>query len=196
VTDHLRILTVRQPWAWSIIHAGKTVENRSRSLGPYRGPVLIHASSQIDTDAVATPSRIHPEFRTAAAAYTEQNTDPLKGSPWMLTGHIIGVVDLVDVHDPTDPLFGLTGCHGDCTPWSEMGQFHLVLENPRALADPIPHTGGLGLRKTDWQIAGDWLIEVDPPRPGHSCGPYGCPPGEHEGPLSRLIPTTKENADV
>lgn len=35
-------LSIRQPWAWLILHAGKTVENRSWPT-KYRGPVLIHA---------------------------------------------------------------------------------------------------------------------------------------------------------
>jgi hypothetical protein len=40
----LRVLTVRQPWAWSLIEGGKDVENRSRNIaGSYRGPVAIHA---------------------------------------------------------------------------------------------------------------------------------------------------------
>lgn len=37
------VLTVKQPWAWAIIHAGKDVENRSRPLR-YRGQLLIQAS--------------------------------------------------------------------------------------------------------------------------------------------------------
>lgn len=36
------VLTVKQPWAWAIIHAGKDVENRSRPIR-YRGRLLIHA---------------------------------------------------------------------------------------------------------------------------------------------------------
>ena len=44
----MRALTVRQPWAWAIIHGGKDVENRVRSLGPYRGPVAIHAGLALD----------------------------------------------------------------------------------------------------------------------------------------------------
>lgn len=33
----MRILTVRQPWAWAIIHGGKDVENRTRNVaGDYR----------------------------------------------------------------------------------------------------------------------------------------------------------------
>lgn len=41
-------LSVRQPWAWAIIHAGKDIENRSRpairNMGRCTGPVAIHAA--------------------------------------------------------------------------------------------------------------------------------------------------------
>ena len=41
----MRILTVRQPWAWAIIHGGKDVENRVRNIaGDYHGPIAIHAA--------------------------------------------------------------------------------------------------------------------------------------------------------
>lgn len=41
----MRILTVRQPWVWAIIHGGKDVENRVRNIaGSYRGPVAIHVA--------------------------------------------------------------------------------------------------------------------------------------------------------
>ena len=47
--NELRILTVRQPWAWAIIHGGKGVENRVRNVaGSYRGPVAIHAGLALD----------------------------------------------------------------------------------------------------------------------------------------------------
>ena len=50
----MRALTVRQPAAWAIIYAGKDVENRTRSLGPYRGPVAIVAGREIlDEDRAA-----------------------------------------------------------------------------------------------------------------------------------------------
>jgi len=40
-----RVLSVHPAWAWAIIFAGKDVENRSWTT-PYRGPILIHASSK------------------------------------------------------------------------------------------------------------------------------------------------------
>jgi hypothetical protein len=39
----MKALTVRQPWAWAIVHAGKDIENRSWRTH-YRGPLLIHAA--------------------------------------------------------------------------------------------------------------------------------------------------------
>jgi hypothetical protein len=38
----MKALSIRQPWAWAILHAGKDVENRDWRTD-YRGPVLIHA---------------------------------------------------------------------------------------------------------------------------------------------------------
>jgi hypothetical protein len=44
----MKALSIRQPWAWAILHAGKDVENRDwKPWNPglkYRGPFLIHAS--------------------------------------------------------------------------------------------------------------------------------------------------------
>lgn len=36
-------LSIRQPWAWAIIHAGKDIENRDWWTN-YRGPFFVHAS--------------------------------------------------------------------------------------------------------------------------------------------------------
>jgi hypothetical protein len=42
----VKALSIRQPWAWAILHAGKRIENRDwRSVPSYRGPLLIHASA-------------------------------------------------------------------------------------------------------------------------------------------------------
>jgi len=141
----MRVLTVRQPWAWAIVHGGKDVENRPRNIaGTYRGPVAIHAGQAWD-DAVTWNSA----WATLLAAMKADGSDPFD-APWQTQrGSIIGVVDLVDVHDPTDRLFGLTGCQGQCTPWADEGLFHLVLANPRSLATPIPYRGALGLRRPD-----------------------------------------------
>ncbi len=146
----MRILTVRQPWAWAIIHGGKDVENRVRNLaGNYRGPVAIHAGMQHDHDhdrqligaAVGAWSRANPGVSSA------DDPDPRKSRPvWYGNlGRIIGVVDLIDVHGPHPE----NRCGGVTTPWSESDAWHLVMQNPRALAEPIPYKGALGLRRLD-----------------------------------------------
>lgn len=45
----MKALSIRQPWAWAIIHAGKDIENRSWSTS-YRGAVLIHAAKGMTKD--------------------------------------------------------------------------------------------------------------------------------------------------
>lgn len=145
----MRILTVRQPWTWAIVHGGKDVENRTANIaGDYRGPVAIHAGKRFDDAAVS--GQCVP-LNEVVRAHNATNTDPLTGAPWFHhMGTIIGVVDLVDVHFSGMECGRVPEgtCHeyGLCSPWGEEYQHHLVLENPRPLAMPIPHKGALGLR--------------------------------------------------
>jgi hypothetical protein len=74
----VKALSIKQPWAWAILYAGKEIENRSWRT-QYRGPLVIHAGAQPHPDATMprgvrkyTPDEIH-------------------------YGAILGVVDLVDV---------------------------------------------------------------------------------------------------
>lgn len=141
----MRILTVRQPWAWAIIHGGKDVENRVRNIaGGYRGPVAIHVAL---ADAENAPESLwlqHSDW------YRGRTSQPKKFDPaWSDRGHIIGVVDLVDVH-PSGDCWGFDE-DGErwCSPWSEPLAHHLALRNPRALGAPIAYTGTLGLRRLD-----------------------------------------------
>lgn len=155
----MRILTVRQPWASAIILAGKDVENRTRNIaGDYRGPVLIHAAARKETGE---------EWFAFAERYPDAawKLEADLGHPDDHRGAIIGVVDLVDVHPVANPHFhpicydqtqpnGLLEAaergDGACSPWAHPeGQWHLVLANPRALTEPIPYRGALGLRHVD-----------------------------------------------
>lgn len=138
----MRVLTVRQPWAWAIIHGGKDVENRSRNLaGDHRGPVAIHAG-------LAEPALGDPR-RVATLALQKRRMDALSFGAGKVRGSIIGVVDLVDVHTSDDigRMAHLRGEWPTCSRWAERTGYHLVLANPRPLTEPIPFKGGLGLRK-------------------------------------------------
>lgn len=134
----MRVLTVRQPWAWAIIYGGKDVENRSRNIaGDYRGPVAIHAGQTVDMAGMTDRNIIGSvAIRRLFAGAGHLST--FKESP---RGAIIGVVDLVSVHRCWWAE-GLTGC----SPWAEKGFWHLALTNARPLVEPIPFKGALGLR--------------------------------------------------
>lgn len=58
-------LSVRQPWAWAIIYAGKDIENRSwqavnRGL-KQRGRVAIHAAKGMNAIRIRRCERVHAE---------------------------------------------------------------------------------------------------------------------------------------
>lgn len=151
----MRVLTVRQPWAWAIIHGGKDVENRVRNIaGDYRGQVAIHVAQAIDTQAMTQPTEA---LKDAAALHARRHPDPLDGGPWFNNrGAIIGVIDLVGVHDSRGDGCGTrrgTARLGElipqCSDWAEPWAHHLVLANPRPLSEPIPFKGALGLRRLD-----------------------------------------------
>lgn len=170
----MRILTVRQPWAWAIIHAGKNVENRPRNIaGGYRGPVAIHAGLTYDRGSHERSQTLREaQDRAAVAAGAETFAGgylwdfdaPDPRAQWSVPGAIIGVVDLVDVHlskpSTSNTHSGKPVCFDDytrighvCSPWAqefpEPGGFHMVLASPRPLAEPIPYKGALGLRRLD-----------------------------------------------
>lgn len=134
----MRALTVRQPWAGSIIHHGKSPENRSRNIaGSYRGPVAIHVGLRHDYEAQDGPHNDVLGFIDQHHTYG-----------W---GHVIGVVDLVSVHHDSD--------HGrgwPCSRWAMADDWHLCLANPRPLAVPVPAKGRLGL----WTPEGDVLERI------------------------------------
>lgn len=139
---------MKQPWAWAIVHGQKDVENRVRSLGPYRGPVAIHAAVR---DADLVPYGLRTAWQTWWSNEQANGRDP--GGQ---RGHIIGVVDLVDSHpDEVCARSVATNDHDDCddvylcSRWAMEDHHHLVLANPRPLPRPIPARGMLGLWRPD-----------------------------------------------
>ena len=116
-------LSVRQPWAWAILHGGKVIENRS--AGSIRAgrmdcrTIALHAASAMKEDEYRWGL-----WRLAKHGVTCPRPDEL------VRGAIIGQVDVVDIISESDSeWFG--------------GQMGLVLENPRPCT-PIPATGALG----------------------------------------------------
>lgn len=110
-------LSIRQPWAWLILHAGKDIENRDWKT-PFRGRCLIHASK----------SGTKAEYEDARAAY--QLFGILPDFDELPRGGIVGSVDIVDCVTSSD------------SRWF-MGHHGFVLRNPKPLPF-VPWKGQLG----------------------------------------------------
>lgn len=133
-------LSVRQPWAWAIIHAGKDIENRSWQAVNHglkiRGRVAIHASKGM------TQSEYYDTANFMRGLGIEC---PLAAD--LLYGGIIGSVEVVDVvKESTSPWF--------------FGPRGLVLANPIACKF-IPAVGALGYFK--WKKASRDIIPETKP---------------------------------
>jgi hypothetical protein len=109
----MKALSIRQPWAWLILHAGKDIENRNwRPRNPglrFRGTCLIHAGIAVQP--------ISDELR----AWVKQTAGvDLPRSDELPRGGIVGQVDVVDV------------VRASSSPWFE-GPCGLVLKNSKPL---------------------------------------------------------------
>lgn len=108
-------LSVRQPWSWAIMCAGKTVENRTWST-THRGRLWIHAGGILDES--------RPDLLDRAAAHYGGQ---------ILRGALLGYVTLVDIVTDSE------------SEWAVPGQFHWLLSDPALLPQPIPMPGQLRL---------------------------------------------------
>lgn len=120
-------ISIRQPWAWLILHAGKDIENRDWAT-KVRGRVLIHASKGMTgveyVDAL--------NFARVARADMEPPPPPVTcpGVNGIERGGIVGSVEIVDCVD------------GSESPWF-MGRYGFALRNPIILPF-LPYKGALG----------------------------------------------------
>lgn len=107
----MKALSIRQPWAWLILNAGKDIENRVWKT-QFRGPVLIHASagmtiSEYGMAALFVARQVHPGIVLPTMADLPR-------------GGIVGQVEITDCVD------------GSCSPWF-CGPYGFVLANPKPL---------------------------------------------------------------
>ena len=105
----VRCLSVQQPFAWALLHAGKDIENRSWRTN-YRGPVLIH------TGKTWYPGWKPADLQDTCDAIGCGVTVP----QFMPRGGIVGVLEIIGcVREHDSPWF-----------W---GPFGFVVGNARAL---------------------------------------------------------------
>jgi len=118
----LKVLTIRQPWAWAVIYAGKDVENR-RWQTSYRGPLLIHAARNADPNSAARLLWTMPD----PEAYGQPR------EAFEARGAIIGLVYLADILTDSP------------SRWAQPRSYHWKLESPAPVDPPIPWPGRQGL---------------------------------------------------
>lgn len=152
----VKVLSVKNPFAYLVLQGGKDVENRTWTTD-YRGRLYIHVSG----DTMPFPlAEDYPDlksekkydeyvlkvrdFHKKISKYyenfgitedTDINSWINKTDIWFLKSQsIIGYVDLVDV------------IQNSSSPWSIDGQYHWILKNPTLLENPIRQVKGrLGL---------------------------------------------------
>jgi len=119
-------LSIRQPWAWLILHGGKDIENRDWPT-KRRGRVLVHASKGCTRD----------EYDDAFEfAFGMGERAPLATARQMPTPHAIergGIVGSVEI----------VGCVEDSDSRWFMGRYGFVLRDPQVLPF-TPWRGQLG----------------------------------------------------
>jgi hypothetical protein len=124
----MKAITLRQPWAWAIINAGKDIENRNWKTH-FRGRVAIHAAAGMTLseyeEGCTYIKNINRRRRIPAYEDLER-------------GAIIGTVEIVD-------------CVQDSNSLWFMGKYGFVLKRPERLTEPIPCKGALSF----WNVPED-----------------------------------------
>jgi hypothetical protein len=125
----MKAISVRAPWWWCILHAGKTHENRDWSTN-FRGTVYLHASKFWRIDEISDDwddiKHIASETSVVVPRMGKEETEAMRDAG----GCIVGTIDIV-------------GCvNASNSPWF-FGKYGFVLANPIAFERPIPFKGAL-----------------------------------------------------
>ena len=130
----MKILSVRNPWAWLLVAGYKDIENRTWRTS-YRGRLLIHASLGADPENFMPKQREWLEF--AGIAIPED----------LPRGAIVGSVNLTGVVGQQRDNSGTdTGQDGTtASPWFE-GPYGFLMTDAVEFEKPIQWRGRLGIR--------------------------------------------------
>ncbi len=119
----MKALSIRQPWAWLIIHGGKDIENRTWHTS-YRGRFKVHAAQGMTKHDYEFACNFAAKLGVQVPAFED-----------LQRGGIIGTVELVD------------SVNHHASPWY-MGEKAFVLRDPKPWPF-IPMKGRLGFFDVD-----------------------------------------------
>ena len=129
----MRAVSVHQPWAWAILHAGKVFENRSWRT-THRGPLVIHAAKSDRLLVSLDPT-----------AWQEKYGVELPDRSQLPFGALVGVVEVVDCVQVEEIALDHPGRR-----WVE-GPWCWVLADIEPLREPVACRGDQGLwTPTEW----------------------------------------------
>lgn len=123
----IKTLSIKQPWAWAIIHAGKDIENRTWRTS-FRGKVLIHASNSFDEKAY---DHLYANKEKYGIKLMPTKEYMIKNS-----GGLYGLVEITAIR------------RGVQSVWKDKNSFGWILKNPIALKF-VEAKGQLGLFPTE-----------------------------------------------
>jgi hypothetical protein len=139
----MKALSIRAPWWWYILHAGKNIENRDWPTR-VRGRVLIHASKWWNerevAEDIASAEQMFKQSDRPDLFHLNQNA---ARSPILLRnfcGRLVGSVEIVDCVAQSD------------SPWF-VGDYGFVLRNPIAFGGPVAFKGSLGFFSVPDELA-------------------------------------------
>lgn len=131
--DGMPALSVRAPWWWAILHAGKDIENRDWSTR-FRGRTLLHAGKWWKQEDVELDWMDVEDMASESVIL-----DPVWYAMRAAGGCIVGSVEIVDCVTASS------------SPWF-VGKYGFALRNPIAFERPIPCKGALGFFRPDMSV--------------------------------------------
>jgi hypothetical protein len=147
----VKALSLRSPWWWAILYAGKRLENRDWTT-PYRGPLLLHASQWWSLEEVGSTLLVDIKPRMTEAHLDAAPRMTLRQMREM-GGHLVGSCRVVGCVRPGDPI-----PEGQAD-WYQ-GSCGLLLADARPLVRPVRCKGALGLFEVPADVAAQ--VEVQP----------------------------------
>jgi len=153
----MKMLTVKQPWAYAISRFGKTVENRSsrppKALIGER--IAIHVSQNADKwnafcdgEILDTPAHLQP-----MRAWERESAPFGDFGHIIATARIVGWIDATGAWGPgTAEMVETHGTAWD-SPWFDRQKIGVILADVQELVKPIgPLRGKLGYPEIPWEF--------------------------------------------
>ena len=129
----VKVLTVKQPWAYLICSGIKDIENRTWKTN-FRGRIYIHSSAK--GIEFSNPNEVFTKEQYSSLD-NEHKIMVIMSKKAMECSSIIGSVEIVDCVQNHPSL------------WAENGVWNWVLANPILFPEPIPAKGKLSFWEYD-----------------------------------------------